>query len=262
MPGRQALGEGIGSEAMSDPTVTLFTPRQTNTGLYVQLHEAGYPVADILRIQSAYRLACRLFNGRYRKTERAFICHAVGVASSAAQFERRLDTVLSAMLHAAYDSGQFPDGRSGRPSPVHRAWLREQVGTEVESVVARYCDFDFETGVPERLVQTHVPDGDEDLLFIALAHEVDDLVDGGLAFSPKYGESIATRVAACSALARRIGHDRLAETIEAHGVAYQSLSWIDELGEKALEGFRVAPNFRAYLRLRRDHRRGKSVAMI
>jgi len=240
----------------------LFIPRQTNTSLYVQLHEAGHPVADILRVQEAYRLSCRLFNGRYRKTERAFICHAVGAASSAAHFDPRIDVVISTMLHAAYDSGQFPDGRSGHPTDAHRKWLSERIGPEVESVVARYCGFDFEEGVPERLVGAPASDGDEDLLFIALAHEVDDLADGGLAFSPKYGRSISTRVIACATLARRIGHERLAETIEAHGRHYETFAWIDDLGPKRLEGFRVAPNVRAYLRLRRDHRRRKGVDVI
>jgi hypothetical protein len=239
-----------------------FEPRQTNTGLYVQLHEAGHAVSDILRVQEAYRLSCRLFSGRYRKTERAFICHVVGVASAAARFEKRMEIVIAAMLHAAYDSGQFPDGRTGRPSEAHRSWLRVRVGEEIESTVARYVGFDFEEGIPERLLDTHVRKSDEDLLFIALAHEVDDLADGGLAFSPKYGASIATRVAACATLARRIGHEHLAETIEAHGRVYEQLRWIDDLGEKKLEGFRVAPNLRAYLRLRRDHRRGKGVDVI
>lgn len=247
---------------MQNSETTLFIPRQTNTGLYVQLHDAGHPVADIAQVQEAYRLACRLFNGRYRKTERAFICHAVGVASSAARFEPRLEVIIAAMLHAAYDSGQFPDGRTGRASDVHRSWMKERIGADIERVIARYCNFDFEQGVPERLTNAHASDGDEDLLFVALAHEVDDLADGGLAFSLKYGKSIASRVMACATLARRIGHDQLAETIEAHGRHYAALGWISDLGERRAEGFRVAPNFRAYLRLRRERRRGKPVVVI
>jgi hypothetical protein len=244
---------------MQNSETALFVPRQTNTGLYVQLHDSGHSIGDISQVQEAYRLACRLFNGRYRKTERAFICHAVGVASSAARFEPRVDVIIAAMLHAAYDSGQFPDGRTGRASDVHRSWLKGLIGPDIESVVARYCDFDFEEGVPERLAEAFVSGGDEDLLFVALAHEVDDLADGGLAFSPKYGSSIASRVKACATLARHIGHDQLAETIEAHGRHYAALGWIGDLGKKRAEGFRVAPNFRAYLRLRRERRRGKSV---
>ena len=127
-----------------------FFARQTNTGLYVQLHDAGYTREDLKVVQNAYRLACRLFSGRYRKTERAFICHAVGAASSAARFDGRLSHVLAAMLHAAYDSGQFPDGRIGGTFPRHRKWLTARVGAEVESILYRYSSFDFERGAPER----------------------------------------------------------------------------------------------------------------
>lgn len=64
----------------------LFAPRQTNTGLFVQLHERGFGVADIKRVQHLHSLAAQLFTGRYRKTERPFLCHAVGAASAAAAF--------------------------------------------------------------------------------------------------------------------------------------------------------------------------------
>ena len=54
------------------------------------------------------------------------------------------------MLHAAYDSGQFPDGRIGGASPQHRKWLTVQVEAEVESILFRYVNFRFERGEPER----------------------------------------------------------------------------------------------------------------
>jgi hypothetical protein len=226
------------------------------------MHEAGYPIDDILRAQAAYRLSCRLFNGRYRKTERAFICHAVGAASAAVFSKPPVETVAAAMLHASYDSGQFPDGKTGRRSVAHREWLVGQIGAEIESIVARYLGFDFETGGPEKLVENGFSDNDRDLLFIALSHEVDDLADGGLAFSPKYGESVASRINACANLARQIGYQSLAATIEQYGTVYEDLSWTGPLQKTKLEGFRVAPNLRAYMRLRRDHRRGKGVDII
>lgn len=247
---------------MTHPSNDLFVPRQTNTGLYVQMHEVGYPIDDILSAQTAYRLSCRMFNGRYRKTERAFICHAVGAASAAVFSKPPIETVIAAMLHASYDSGQFPDGKTGRRSAAHREWLAAQIGADIENIVARYLDLDFEAGVPEKLVEDGFPDEQKDLLFIALSHEVDDLADGGLAFSPKYGESIAGRIDACAKLARRLGYDKLATTIEQYCAVYENLSWAGPLQDTKLEGFRVAPNLRAYMRLRRDHRRGKGVAII
>lgn len=238
-----------------------FTPRQTNTGLYVQLHEAGYSTDDLLAVQKAYRLSARLFNGRYRKTERAFLCHAVGAASSVANFDQRLPMVLTAMLHAAYDSGQFPDGRIGKPSPSHRKWIAQHVGSEVESFVFRYNKFDFELGAPERYMASGFDQADRDCLLIALAHEIDDMADGGLVFAPKYGKSIASRVEASAALADRIDEPELAETLRAHGLRYNDVSWANELQVEVLHGYHIAPNLSAYFRLRRGHHRGKHVIL-
>jgi hypothetical protein len=237
------------------PADVLFAPRQTSTGLFVQVHEAGHPVAEIIRVRDAYRLACRMFNGRYRKTERPFICHAVGAASATSHFGGSTDLAIGAMFHAAYDSGQFPDGRNGGATEAHRVWLRARIGAAAEEIAARYAGFTFDTGDPEKILAAERDSPDDDLLFIALAHEVDDLMDGGLRFSPKYGEGIEGRVAACAALAMRIGNAALAETIRAHGRLYPAFAWIDDLGEKRLRGYRVAPSARAYLRLRRAARR-------
>lgn len=240
----------------------LFVPRQTNTALYMQLYEAGHPVADILRVQEAYRVCCAMFNGRYRKTGRPFICHAVGAASAVAHFDKRIDLVLAAMFHAAYDCGQFPDGKSGKRSDAHRKWLKQKIGPDVEGLVARLVDMNFETGDPERLITDGVPAGDEDLIFVVLAHELDDLADGGLAFAPKYGQSLRSRIAACAALARRLDRESLAATTEAYAGRYENMAWAAALQETKLEGFRIAPNLRTYLKLRRVNLRGGSVEVI
>lgn len=228
----------------------------------MQLHDAGHTVDDIVRVQKDYRLACAMFNGRYRKTGRPFICHAIGAASSVVHFGGDLDLVLAAMFHAAYDSGQYPDGKSSRRSEAHRRWLEQRLGPRVENLVARLGALKFETGDPERLAAEGVPAGDEDILFLVLAHEVDDLADGGLAFAPKYGRSIETRVAACAVLARRIGHERLAAVIEAHGSRYEAMDWAAALQDAELGGFRIAPNLRAYIKLRRENLRGGPVEVI
>ena len=240
----------------------LFSPSQTNTALYVQLHEAGRGIGEIRRIQQAYRIACMMFNGRYRKTGRPFICHAVGAASSVAYFGGDVDQVLAAMFHAAYDCGEYPDGRSGRQSAAHRRWLEGHIGAEAERLVARYDAIGFDKGEPERLAATNVRPGDEDLLFLALAHEVDDLADGGLVVAPKYGASLASRVAACALLARRLDREDLASAFEGYGLYYEGMGWASALQGEKLEGFRIAPNFRNYCRLLRARWRGGSVKVL
>lgn len=243
---------------MNQTAEPLFSPVQTNTGLYCQLHDAGHSTPDLLQVREVYRVCCRLFNGRYRKTERAFICHAVGAASATAWFDRRIDVICAAMLHAAYDSGAFPDGRTG-PSSRHRRWLADWVGAEIEARVESYSRFSFAAGEPERLVQCGIPHDQRDNLRIALAHEIDDLADGGLAFAPKYGRSIESRAAACAQLARNLGIEDLARVIEHHAARYRDVAWLEQLESSSLEGFRIAPNLRTCFRLFRDAWRGRSV---
>lgn len=238
-----------------------FTPRQTNTGLYAQLQRGGVAPAEIAAVQSAYRVALRLFAGRHRKTERAFICHAVGAASSMAHFDGRPPLVIAALLHAAYDVGLFPDGRLGGRTRRHRKWLERRVGSEVESLLYRYQDFSFEAGDPERcLEQGHAP-GDEDLLLIALAHEVDDLADFGLRFAAKYGAALDSRLEACAELAGRIGRPALAKTFRLYAPLYRDCDWVDEFSSRTMRGFQVVPGLLGYLRYRFNHLRGKPVVL-
>jgi hypothetical protein len=246
---------------MHETQTEAFIPRQTNTGLYVQMHATGFTRDELKNTQLAYRLACHLFNGRYRKTERAFVCHAVGAASSTACFDRRISIVLAAMLHAAYDTGQFRDGRIGSASPAHRAYLVAEVGAEVEALVYRYSSFGFGLGAPERYLREGCDETNRDLLFMALAHEVDDLADLGLLFAPKYGKAIESRVEACATLADQIGKPGLASTLRAYGRIYPDNNWVDDLKSHTLQGYRIVPNAMTYLRQRYSHLRGKSVKL-
>ena len=240
------------------PALAMFSPRQTNLALFAQMHEGGFAVSEIRRLQECYYVACGMFNGRYRKTGRPFICHAVGVASSVAQFSSDPDMVVAGLFHAAYDSGQFPDGRNGKTSPAHRQWLSDVIGSRAEAIAARYLDFDFGAGVPESLSANGFDEADSDLLFVALAHEIDDLADGGLALAPKYGASIASRVTSCTDLARRIGEDDLAGCLSLHGAWHEDHAWMRELQPDVLRGFRIVPRICAYVRLRRAASRGKN----
>lgn len=239
----------------------LFYPKQTNLGLFVQLRERGFSHADIIRVRDAYLIACKMFNGRYRKNSRAFICHAVGAASASAQYTDQIEIIIASLLHAAYDGGQFPDGRVGKITDAHRQWLKNEVGTVVEAILVRLQQFDFEMGDPEKIVEKGIKQRDEDLLFMALAHEIDDMVDGGLAVVQKYGGSIEKRVEACAILARRIGEEDIAKTLEAHGKFYSEYDWMKSLDQETRSGFWIVPNFRAYIRHLKRARR-KVTALI
>ena len=107
-----------------------------------------------------------------------------------------------------------------------------------------------------------MPAGDEDILFVRLAHEVDDMADGGMAFAPKYGQSIESRVKACATLARRLDRERLAATIEGYGSLYVTQAWATALQDAKLGGFRIAPNLRTYIKLRWENWRGGKVEVL
>jgi hypothetical protein len=131
----------------------------------------------------------------------------------------------------------------------------------VEAIVYRYTNFGFESGVPERYLREGCHEADRDLLFIALAHEVDDLIDLGLEFAPKYGKSIESRVEACAALADQIGKPELANTLRAHGLVYPNNDWVDDLRSRTLRGYQIVPNAMAYFRHRFNHLRRKFVKL-
>jgi hypothetical protein len=69
-------------------------------------------------------------------------------------------------------------------------------------------------------------------------------------------------VAACATLARRLGQEELALTLEGHGHRYSDVAWMSVLESSTLEGFRITPNLRSYWRLRSENRRGKSVEVF
>ncbi|PBB91654.1 hypothetical protein CK215_15410 [Mesorhizobium sp. WSM3864] len=73
---------------------------------------------------------------------------------------------------------------------------------------------------------------------------------------------IETRVAACAILARQLGREDLAATIETYGGRDEALGWAAALEDVRLEGFRIAPNMRTYTKLRRENLRGGSVEVI
>jgi hypothetical protein len=246
-PGEFAMDEG------------LFMPRQTNTGLYLQMHRRGFTAEDLVRVQAAYRWVCRMFQGRVRKTERLFVCHAVGAASATAEFSDDIELVLGAMLHAAYDSGQFPDGRLGGDSPAHRRWLAARLGRGVEKLAFRYNTFPFGRGDPERLLRQGCEPGDRDLLFIALAHELDDLMDLGLRFAAKYGSDPAPRIEACAELAMGLNEPGLAAALRGYHSQYRQSDWTSPLASQTLHGYTVVPGLMAYLRRRAAHLLGRWV---
>lgn len=241
----------------------LFTPAQTHIALLNQLHQKGYETEELQKVQETYRLCMRIFNGRYRKNERPFICHAVGAGSAMAEFDGRPALVKASMLHAAYDSGVFPDAKTGSPSLSHRALVREIVGEETEQLVADYPTIEFEEGSPEALAQMEIPDCQRDIMLMKVAHEIDDIASGGIFFCSKFGPEHQTRLEACRAIATALENTKLADAFTAYIGEINQFEWVSTIARDPKSfGYRLAPNWKTYLRLRRHARKGKHVRIV
>lgn len=239
-----------------------YAPRQTITEFLIQLHENGHDSADLTRVRDAYRVACQMFAANYRANEKPFVCHLVGTASAVARFSRRIDLILAGLLHAAYDLGQFPDGKWGGASQKHRSWLASQVGKEASDLALRYERFKFTPVEVQKLAQTYSADADQDIVLVRLCNEIDDLAGGGLAFATKHGERIGAHAENCAKLAAAIGKPEIGDTIVRLGAASDAMDWARAMSPENPKGYRVVPNLVAYLSLRRAVWRGKRVKLL
>ena len=161
---------------------------QTNLQLDRQLDRAGWPVDDRVRVAAAYDLASRLFTGQYRPNGKTFVAHLCGTASIAQLAAATVDETVAALVHAAYDYGDFGDGR-----PVvtdrKRAEVRAVIGAGAEALVAGYAAWPWW----DRLTVLHddgagaLTDWERPLAFLRLANELEERVDLGTEYSAGRG---------------------------------------------------------------------------
>ena len=237
-----------------------FSPRQTINGLLIQMHDAGFDQAALQSVVGVHALATAMFNGMYRGTGKPFLCHLVGTASTVAEFDRRPDMILAALLHAAFDAGLFPDGRSGRPTRAHKHWLATKVDQRTVDLLERYQAFGFGASDIRRLVSREA-EWDRDMIVLRLCNELDDLSDGGLAFAAKRGSSTMASSLDCENLAVGVGLPKLGARIVELAKECDSMDWAVSLST-GRDSYRVAPGWRDYLRLRRQRMRGRRVEML
>ena len=180
-----------------------------------------------------------------------------------AEFDGRPALVKASMLHAACDSGVFPDAKTGRAIPSHRALVKEIVGEETEQLIADYPTIEFEEGSPEALSQIEIPDHQRDIMLMKVTHEIDYIASGGIFICSKFGPEHQTRLESYRAIAIALENTKLADAFTAY------INEINQFGRVAAIardpksfGYRLAPNWKTYLRLRRHARKGKHVRMV
>lgn len=156
---------------------------QTNIQLFNQLQHEGYSNAELRLIRDAYELAIQLFTGLYRPSGKTFIAHVVGTASVLSTLHAPAKVIAAALVHAAYDHGDFGEETKGI-SAGKREQVRRAVGKEVEEYIARYTTLPWN---PKTIPAVY--DGfhalgpiDRDVLLTRLANELDDLLDLGVLY--------------------------------------------------------------------------------
>ncbi len=110
---------------------------QTNVQLFSQLQREGYTAADQRLIHDAYQGAIEVFTGYFTAIGRTQIAHVVGTASILGSLHVPAEVIAAALLHNAYDTGDFGDGRLGI-SDAKRRRVRQAVGARVEEYVHRF----------------------------------------------------------------------------------------------------------------------------
>lgn len=153
---------------------------QTNLQLYAQLRAAGYSQQDLSRVTDAYELAMKLFSGQFRASGKTFLAHLIGTASIVASVGARVEVVIAALLHAAYDAGDFGTLRTN-VSASKRRRLIAAVGAEVEALVLTYSALKWKAPVIADFVEHFSARSalERDAMRIRLANEVEEYLDGG-----------------------------------------------------------------------------------
>jgi len=164
---------------------------QTNLQLYRQLEAAGWSTADRQRARSAYMLTAELHSGQYRASGKTFVAHLCGTASIVDAAGGTVDETLAALLHAAYEQGDFGDGRSVR-TPQKSDEVRAAIGADAETLVAQYFDWPWRERVAELLEGG--PDGLADwervITFLRLANEIEERIDGADEYAPTHASFV------------------------------------------------------------------------
>ena len=190
---------------------------QTIVQLYRQLLDQGFGESDLLRVRTAYEFAARLHSARFRASGRTFTAHLVGTASLLSQLTTDLDIILTGLLHAVYDQGDFGDGRRVM-TERKRAVVRRVTGESVESRIAAFSELGWGPGLADQLVDQFdgLSETARDAVRVRLVNELDDFIESDVLYSADYAfriEQLAHDCEAMSELARRLDHPALAQAV-------------------------------------------------
>jgi hypothetical protein len=211
---------------------------QTHLQLDAQLTAASWSDVERRVVARAHDLARSLFSARFRPCGKTFLAHLIGTASIAVAHApptpgdarqatepsgRRLAVVQAALLHAAYTQGDFGDATLG-DTAASRQELREALGEDGEFLVSAYADFSWKPWLSLRdaggaALTRRLQELDQDgraVLFLVVCNALEDTLDAAVGHvGEAKARSILRHVTAASELARQLGHQRLADELQA-----------------------------------------------
>lgn len=215
---------------------------QTNIGLYRQMHDLGYSLDALNLARKTYGLACSLFTSRFRATEKPFLCHLVGTASIVAQLVASPDLVALALLHAAYESGNFGFGATG-PTRRNRERVRNVVGDAIEERIFLYWKTPWNRSeiVGWLARAEHLSEEDTELLTVRLANALEDHLDLAMCYCAESRRQSEGSLEELSRIARSLRLDGLGQAFEALSNDMREAGWTRALATGRRSSYRLDP---------------------
>lgn len=184
-----------------------------------EIARCGFESRELTLLRRAYDMAEKMTDGLYRPSGASFLSHLIRTASITGRFAPTAPMMAAALLHASYSLGRLGwiGTRITRRAP--RRLLRRAVGSEVERLVFGYDALVWDS---PQAIRDHLQklDGgstlERSILLLRLANQLEDHLDGALAFMAAGAAHRQLLCAeACPDLALGLGHDELAEELEA-----------------------------------------------
>ena len=192
---------------------------QTNLQLLNRLNGLGYSHQDLGELRSAYDLARELFSGLYRPSGKTFLAHLIGTASILAECEAGLDLVKAGLMHAAYEAGDFGDGKKGA-SDFKRNQIRTAIGFDAERLVYAYDQFHWPPkNIQElQLLSTSADQLSREVALMRLANELEEFTDLGFGYchdsaKKRIGFDLSVQEVLIET-AEELGHHRLSDALK------------------------------------------------
>lgn len=193
----------------------MFEVARTPAALFRQMRAQGRELGQLELVRRAIDLHVEVYTARFEPDGTPFQVHGIGTASVVAQLGCPAHVVAASLVHGAFRTGDWGDGRPDGASLGRRARVRELLGEEAERfLVDLYTK--RRPGVSELLVGDVDPE--ERLRNLVRLADLLDKWDDGRVMYAAHGRSDRDAVGAHRSdlvgLARKLGGSEFAESLE------------------------------------------------